>query len=51
MRNAKNDIIFPQDVVDSLESLFNEDAKQFNKLSSPLSNVNISLNGGDDPEN
>ncbi len=51
MKNATNTMIFPQELVDGLISSFAEDTIKLNRLSSPLSNVNISLNEGDDPEN
>jgi hypothetical protein len=46
MKNATTDIIFPQELSDGLLELFKEDEAQFNRLSSPLSNVNF--NEGDE---
>jgi hypothetical protein len=41
MKNATQDIIFPQELVDDLMKSFSEDEAQFTRLSSPLSNVNF----------
>lgn len=41
MKNATQDIIFPQELVDDLMKSFSEDEGQFTRLSSPLSNVNF----------
>lgn len=46
MKNARTDIIFPQESVDDLMKSFSEYEAQFSRLSSPLTNLNF--NEGDE---
>ena len=48
MKNATKDMIFPQDLVDDLMTSFIEDQNRFSKLSSPLTNLDLTSNEGDE---
>ena len=48
MKNATKDMIFPQELVDDLMKSFSDDERQFSRLSSPLANLNLTSNEGDE---